>query len=151
MTLIEELRTQYASRDKLARIPEKEGAILVSVTTGRRNLAQASLDELERLAHTAGLQVMDKVLQRRKSIDGRFVIGKGRLQQLVIRPCSSIARSWSLTEKLSPSQLRNIATEAEIKVVDRSQLILDILLNGPKAVKVNCRSSSHSCAIENPD
>ena len=133
LTLIEELEAQYASRDRLERIPDKEGAILVSVTTGRKTLAQASLDELERLAHTAGLQVMDKVLQRRKAIDGRFVIGKGKLQQLVIRAMQLDCSVLIFDRELSPSQLRNIATEAEIKVVDRSQLILDIFAQRAKS------------------
>ena len=133
LTLIEDLEAQYANRDRLARIPDKEGAILVSVTTGRRSLAQASLDELERLSHTAGLQIMDKVLQRRKAIDGRFVIGKGKLQQLVIRAMQLDCSVLVFDRELSPSQLRNIATEAEIKVVDRSQLILDIFAQRAKS------------------
>lgn len=133
LTLIEELEAQYANRDRLARIPDKEGAILVAVTTGPRKPAQASLDELERLAHTAGLQVMDKVLQSRKAIDGRFVIGKGKLQQLVIRAMQLDCSVLVFDSELSPSQLRNIATEASIKVVDRSQLILDIFAQRAKS------------------
>ena len=56
---------------------------------------------------------MDKVLQRRKAIDGRFVIGKGKLQQLVIRAMQLDCSVLIFDRELSPSQLRNIATEAE--------------------------------------
>lgn len=123
---IEDLEAQYTKRKKLQRIQDKEGAILIGVTTGPQSLARASLAELERLSHTSGLQVMDTVLQRRKALDGRFVIGKGRLQEVVIRAMQLDCEVLIFDHELSPSQLRNIATETELKVIDRSQLILDI-------------------------
>ena len=126
LALITELEGQFRRADALRRVEGAEGAIVVGVTTGRAAEAEASLDELERLAHTAGLQVMDRVLQVRRTYDGRFVMGKGKLQQVLVRAMQLGVEALVFDRELSPSQLRNIATETELKVVDRTQLILDI-------------------------
>ena len=104
----------------------KTGAILINVTTGPAWEAQAKLKELERLSNTAELQVMDRFLQKRKKIDGKFVVGKGKLQQILIRAMQLNADVLIFDNELSPSQLRNIALATDLKVIDRTQLILDI-------------------------
>ena len=123
---IEDLETRFSRRDSLHRIDGMEGAILLGVSTGNSTEARASLRELERLATTAGIQVLDKSVQNRKKIDGRFVIGKGKLQQTLIRAMQLHCEILIFDRELTPSQLRNIATETALKVVDRTQLILDI-------------------------
>ena len=110
-----------------------EGCILIGVTTGPAGAAQASLDELSRLADTAGLVVLDRVLQVRRKYDGRFVMGKGKLQDVLIRAMQLGAEVLAFDQELAPSQLRNIATATDLKVIDRTQLILDIFAQRAKS------------------
>ena len=71
---IEELERALASTTQTTRVPGAEGAIVIGVSTHQNDESEASLDELERLAHTAGLQVLDRFLQRRRKPDHKFVI-----------------------------------------------------------------------------
>lgn len=123
---IQLLEDQFSQRDATLRIPDTEGVIVIGVATRSPDEARASLGELHRLAETAGLQVMDKVLQIRKKFDNQHVVGKGKLQQILIRAMQLDCEVLAFDQELSPSQLRNIATITDLKVVDRTQLILDI-------------------------
>jgi len=105
---------------------ERERAILVAVTEGDAEAAGRSLDELERLADTAGLNVIDRVLQHRKRVDPRTLIGKGKLEDLVLRSMVLDAEMLVFDRELSPSQGRTMGDATELKVLDRTQLILDI-------------------------
>lgn len=120
------LEAQFSRRDASRRLPDTEGVIVIGVTTRAPDEARASLGELRRLAETAGLQVMDEVLQVRKQIDGKHVVGKGKLQQILVRAMQLSCEVLAFDQELAPSQLRNIATITDLKVVDRTQLILDI-------------------------
>jgi GTP-binding protein HflX len=104
----------------------QENAVLISVTTRDPRGARRSLEELGRLADTAGLHVVDSVLQVRRALDGRTLVGEGKLKELVVRCMNLDASVLVFDQELSPSQLRNIAEETDIKVLDRTQLILDI-------------------------
>jgi GTPase len=123
---IRDLEGQFGDSAKVRRVEGQEAAVLVSVTTGDARVARLSLDELERLAHTAGLAIADKVLQVRRELDGRTLVGQGKLKELLLRCMHSGAEVLIFDQELSPSQLRNIATETDLKVLDRTQLILDI-------------------------
>lgn len=123
---IRDLEGQFKSAAKVRKVEGQEGAVLVSVTTGDPRTARLSLDELERLANTAGLAVMDRVLQVRRELDGRTLVGSGKLKELLLRCMHSGAEVLIFDQELAPSQLRNIATETDLKVLDRTQLILDI-------------------------
>jgi GTP-binding protein HflX len=125
-SFITELEARFSSADATRRVPGAEGCIVIGVTTRDAPSAEASLDELVRLAHTAGLDVMDRVLQVRKKLDGRFVMGKGKLSEVLVRAMQLGAECLIFDRELSPSQLRNIATNTDLKVLDRTQLILDI-------------------------
>jgi GTP-binding protein HflX len=103
-----------------------ERAILVGATLGNPKRARRGMDELTRLAGTAGLTVVDSVLTRRDQIDGRTFIGQGKLEELVIEAMHRGADVLVFDRELSPSQLRNIAQTTDLKVLDRTQLILDI-------------------------
>ena len=122
---ITEIEAQFAGTH-LRKVEGAVGAVLVGITLDKPWKATRSLDELERLAETAGLQVLDTVLQRRKKLDGRTCIGAGKLQDLIVRCMHIDAEVLVFDRELSPSQLRNIATKTELKVLDRTQLILDI-------------------------
>jgi len=123
---ISELEALFSRADATRRVPGAEGAIVIGAATRDVSNAEASLDELVRLAHTAGLDVMDRFLQVRRKLDGRLVVGKGKLSEILVRAMQLDAECLIFDRELSPSQLRNIATETELKVVDRTQLILDI-------------------------
>jgi len=104
----------------------RDRTILVGVTEGDPDAARRSLDELARLADTAGLNVIDTVLQNRRRVDPRTLIGKGKLEDLVLRSMVLDAEMLVFDRELSPSQGRTMADATELKVLDRTQLILDI-------------------------
>jgi GTP-binding protein HflX len=123
---IRDLEGQFRSAAATRGVKGRENAVLISVTTDSARAAKRSLEELGRLADTAGLHVVDAVLQVRKALDGRTVVGSGKLEEIVLRCMHLDASVLVFDQELSPSQLRNIATETDIKVLDRTQLILDI-------------------------
>jgi len=123
---IADLEAQFARSPRLQETADADGVILVGITLRNATRAKRSLNELGRLADTAGLRVLDSVLQVRPKLDGRTCIGKGKLQDLVIRSMHLGAEALIFDRELSPSQLRNIATTTDLKVLDRTQLILDI-------------------------
>ncbi|MFO7714951.1 GTPase HflX [Desulfosarcina sp.] len=103
-----------------------EQALLVSIFTGPRKDALDSLDELKELARTASISVIDTVLQQRKKANPRFLMGSGKLDELSIMALHRGATLIIFDQELNPSQIRSIADRTEIKVIDRTQLILDI-------------------------
>ena len=104
----------------------QDRAILVSVTTDSRQKAQASMHELAELARSDEVLVLDKVLQRRKKINPRFILGKGRLTEIVIQALQLDANLLIFNQELNPSQVRSITDFTDLRVIDRTQLILDI-------------------------
>jgi GTP-binding protein HflX len=125
-TFITDLEGQFSATARLEQVEGRQAAILVGISLDDPRRARRSLAELERLAHTAGLNVMDTVLQSRRKLDGRTCIGKGKLQEVLVRSMHLGAEVLVFDRELSPSQLRNIATLTELNVLDRTQLILDI-------------------------
>jgi GTP-binding protein HflX len=109
------------------RAPEGR-AVLVHVTTDRRRTAEAerALDELAELARTAGVAIADRVVQVRDKPDPRFVMGKGKLEDITVRAMHLDAELLILDCNLGANQARAIAEVTELKVIDRTQLILDI-------------------------
>jgi GTP-binding protein HflX len=101
-------------------------ALLVVVGTRGREEAQRSLRELRELCRTAGVEVADEVVQVRGHIDPRYVLGRGKLQEVVLRSMQQLADLLVFDRDLSPAQARALADETELKILDRTQLILDI-------------------------
>jgi GTP-binding protein HflX len=121
------LENEFARQASAQRISGRERAILVSVSLeGERRKAESSLLELAELARTAGVDVLDKVLQVRRDADPRFLIGRGKLEELNLRSMQLMADLLIFDKNLSPSQGRHIAEETSLKILDRTQLILDI-------------------------
>jgi len=125
---IRALETEMAqTRTAITAGDTRERALLVSVTTRSRRQALGSLDELKELARTSGINVLDTVLQQRKKADARFLMGLGKLQELAILALQRAATLIVFDQDLNPSQIRSITGKLEdIKVLDRTQLILDI-------------------------
>ena len=126
LTWIQDLEAQFNAALSGIEIEGKERAILIGVATRGKREGLLSISELERLAHTAGLQVVDRMLQSRSRPDSRSFVGKGKLEDALLRCMHLGADVLIFDGELSPSQLRNIATDTALKVLDRTQLILDI-------------------------
>ena len=123
MALEAEMAQQQALRDAGER---KERVLLISVTTAPRREAQESLDELQHLAASAGVEVVDVILQQRATIDSRILLGSGKLRELAIMAMQRHVSMMVFDQELNPSQIKSITDQVELKVIDRTQLILDI-------------------------
>lgn len=104
----------------------RERALLISVAQTGREQADASMAELSELAKTANLTVIDKVIQRPRQLNPRYLVGSGKLREIIIRALQQRATLLVFDQDLSPNQIRSISEITEMKVIDRSQLILDI-------------------------
>lgn len=108
--------------------PSSNKTILVGVF-GRdvpREIAEDHLDELERLVETAGGRVLARALQERKSPDPATFIGKGKVKE-VAEAAAALGAGWTVfDDELSPSQIKNLEKELPTRVLDRSNVILEI-------------------------
>src|SRR5438552_10441396 len=127
LALMEALESEMARNRRVARHASgAERAILVNVSTGPRADAEDSIAELCELSKSAGVVVLDEMVQRRPGIDPRTILGKGKLDELLIRAMQLGADAIIFDRELQPAQVRAISEVTDLKVVDRSQLILDI-------------------------
>lgn len=106
--------------------PGEDRAILVSVTAAGRESAQQSMDELVELARTGGIMTADTIIQRQRERNPKYLIGKGKLSEIVLRALQCGVDLLIFDQELNPSQVRAITDTTELRVVDRTQLILDI-------------------------
>jgi GTPase len=104
----------------------RDRAILVGVTTGTTAEARDSMDELRELAVSGGLVTLDEIIQRRPTLDPKTLAGKGKLDDIIIRSLQLGADMIVFDRELSPAQVRAINEATDLKILDRSQLILDI-------------------------
>lgn len=104
----------------------EERVILVAVSTGDGADAAASLDELEELVKTAGAVTADKMIQNRERIHPGTYLGKGKIQEIRERVWELDATGVVCDDELSPAQMRNLEQALDIKVMDRTMVILDI-------------------------
>ncbi len=127
LELIDSLEAEFArTAGKRGAKDRRDRAILVTVTTQSLTQAQESIEELHELALSSGLVVVDMILQKRQQLDPRTLLGKGKLQELIIRSLRQSADMIIFDQDLSPSQVRSIEGATDLKVIDRTQLILDI-------------------------
>ena len=104
----------------------REKAILISVSQEPRQEIEDSLDELAELARTADVVVLERVLQRARQINPKYLMGEGKIKEVVIQALQLGATLLIFDQDLSPAQVRSISELTDLKVIDRSQLILDI-------------------------
>jgi GTP-binding protein HflX len=140
---IETFRTPHEMRDDPAELIELSEAhmrqqiqgidtesgsrvMLLGITGHSVEKAEESMAELSELARTAGLMVSSTLLQTRKKPDPRTVIGRGKLRDASIDALDFAVDTLVFNRELSPSQLRAITDDTELKVIDRTMLILDI-------------------------
>ena len=104
----------------------KEKAILLSVSRGRRDQLEHSMDELKELARSSGVFVADSILQRPQHISPTTLMGEGKLQELLVK-CMQLGVDLIIFDQnLTPGQMAAISDRTELRVLDRTQLILDI-------------------------
>ena len=104
----------------------EERVILVGVQTAADEDVEASLDELEELARTAGAVTVGKVIQNREAVHPGTYIGKGKIEEVAALMHAADANGVICDDELSPAQLNNLERELDCKVMDRTLLILDI-------------------------
>ena len=127
LELIESLEDEMArNRHSGRRATAQDRTILVNVTTGPLSDAEESMAELQELATSAGVVVQDRIIQRRTAIDPRTVLGRGKLEELLIRALQLGADMLLFDRELAPAQVRSLSDATDLKIIDRSQLILDI-------------------------
>jgi GTPase len=115
-------------RNRLA-IPaarQEDRAILVSVANTDKETAGQSMDELVELANTSGIMAADTIIQRQRQVNSKYLIGKGKLSEIVLRALQCGVDLLIFDQELNPSQVRSITDTTELRVIDRTQLILDI-------------------------
>jgi GTPase len=104
-----------------------ERAVLIGLETGEGGLeAESRLAELEELATSAGAVVAYKTMQHRQEVDARTLVGRGKLQEIVSVAYHEDADLLIFDRDLNPAQAREIEEETKLKIIDRTQLILDI-------------------------
>ena len=124
---IEELEDRFAASQRgIEATPGAERAVLVALSVGRDSRADERLEEMRELARTAGVAIVDTVRQQRSKPDPRYLIGQGKLRDLVVRAWQQGASLVIFDRDLTPAQMRHITDLVEERIVDRTQLILDI-------------------------
>ncbi len=113
----------------------KDRAILVSVTNGPKREAAESMAELRDLAESAGIYVLSTIIQHRRRVDPRYLAGKGLLEDLTVSAMQEGANLLVFDQELSPSQMRSITGKVEMRVIDRTQLILDIFAQRARSME----------------
>lgn len=125
--LIRSLESEFALKARSQKVKRKwERALLVSVSTAAKRVAEDSMVELRELAESSNIAVADTVIQRRQKMGPRFLMGEGKLSQLVILALQKGADLLIFDQELNPSQVRSITDLTDMRVIDRTQLILDI-------------------------
>jgi GTPase len=122
---LEESLEKEVKREKTVHGGEERG-ILISVTGLSPAEAEDSIEELKELARTAGVEVLDTVIQRPRRFNPRYLMGEGKMREVVIRALRLGATMLVFDQELTAAQVRSISAMTELKVIDRSQLILDI-------------------------
>jgi GTP-binding protein HflX len=118
------------------RAGEREKALLVSLVTNEVKRSDAdpthSLEELMSLAATSGVEVVGTLMQQRDVPDSKWFLGKGKAQELKALAAETGAGTAIFDQELSGAQVRNLEEELDLKIIDRTQLILDIFAGRAK-------------------
>lgn len=116
---------------------ERERAVLVSLVTPQIKKQEAysaeySLSELVSLAETAGVEVLDTLTQNKETVDSKWFVGKGKAEELKKLLEQHDANTAIFDQELSGAQVRNLEQFLDVKIIDRTQLILDIFAGRAK-------------------
>ncbi len=127
LSFISALEDEFARQQKTRRIDAAEKAILVRVESNPlTGHAEASIEELRQLAGTCGVEVFDTQIQYRPQLDPKYLAGRGRLAAIDLRATQIGANLLIFDHELTPAQVRSIGDFTGLKIIDRTQVILDI-------------------------
>ncbi len=126
--LIAELEADYGKQHRGAgrTAVADQRALLVHVAVGRQHDSEARVAELRELCRTAGVEIADVFIQRRPELDPKYLVGRGKLDEILLRAMQLGVERVIFDPDLSPGQARAISDATELKVLDRTMLILDI-------------------------
>jgi len=124
--LIGALEAEFGRAQKLSEHEKGTRALLVHVAIGKGVDSNARIAELKELCRTAGVRVLDVMTQQRPAADPRFLVGRGKLDDILLRAMQLGAEVVIFDPDLTPGQARAISDATELKVLDRTMLILDI-------------------------
>ena len=125
--IIQALEEEFSRTQRVRKAGDRrDRAILVHASSASKWAIEDSLNELADLADSAGVFVSDKLSQRRHQFHPRFLMGREKLMDLSVRAFQQGADLLIFDQELNPSQMRSIADLTELRVIDRTQLILDI-------------------------
>ncbi len=123
---IADIERQMDRAQAALEVSRKDRAILVSVSKKSRSEQEESVEELKELARSDGITVLDTVVQRLHAVNPRYLLGEGKLKELIIRSQQLGADLVVFDQNLTPAQIKAIGDITEMRVIDRTQLILDI-------------------------
>ena len=127
LQMIQALEDEFARTQKGREAGDhRDRAILVHASSAPKSFIEDSLQELSDLARSAGVVVLDQISQRRHHFHPRYLMGREKLMDLSIRAFQRGADLLIFDQELNPSQMRSIADLTDLRVIDRTQLILDI-------------------------
>ena len=126
LSFIQALEGEFTKKQKTRKVDATDRAILIRVETNPRAESEYALDELKELARSCGVEVFDTIIKHRTQMDPKFLLGKGQLSDLVIRALQMGANLLIFDHELNAAQIKSITDFTEIRVVDRTQVILDI-------------------------
>ena len=125
--LMSSLEAEFARKaGPTAASPGAARALLVHVAIGRVVDSDARIAELRELCRTAGVEALDVVTQRRPVADPKYLVGRGKLEQILLRAMQLGADMVIFDQDLTPGQARAVSDFTELKILDRTMLILDI-------------------------
>ncbi len=108
-------------------------AILIHVSTDKDEDSDYAMEELKELAISAGIHIIEAIVQHRKELDPKYVIGKGKIKEILLLSMEKNANLIVFDSCLSASQMRSIEAETGIETIDRTQMILDIFARRAKS------------------
>ncbi len=123
---IADIERQMERAQAAVEVGKKDRAILVSVSKKSKAEQEESIEELKELARSDNIRVLDAVIQRPHDINPKYLLGEGKLKELIIRSQQLGADLIVFDQNLTPAQIKAIGDVTEMRVIDRTQLILDI-------------------------
>ncbi len=120
------LESEMERSSTFSRKDKRERAILISASTSPKFELEEHIEELKELAVSNDVNVLDTVIQRLREHNPKYLLGVGKLKEVIISAMDKGATLLIFDQNLTPSQANSIAQASELKVIDRTQLILDI-------------------------
>jgi GTP-binding protein HflX len=124
---IQSLEEEFQRRHRSVELKgSREKAILLSVSRERRDSLERSMAELKELVRSSGVLVVDSIIQRPQRISPATLMGEGKLQELLVTCMQSGVDLIIFDQNLTPGQMAAISDLTELRVLDRTQVILDV-------------------------